>query len=190
MKIPPPLTVRRMLLAILLRFPGAEWPIVAAMLGLREARCRRWQVKYRRAWDCLQDAVEDWKLAEAADRALIVLKQACRSANDRLRRSAAKTLLRYRIDPDSPLDDPTVPTEVEQFVLSPEAACLLFHLPPDPTVAARINELDQKRATGPLCAPEQAEYEAYIEAERCIVFLQAIARRQLAGPPFFGQANR
>lgn len=51
----------------------------------------------------------------------------------------------------------------------------------DASLAERVAELAEKANEGELSTAEQAEYEAYIEANNLLAVLQAEARFRLAG---------
>ncbi len=61
-----------------------------------------------------------------------------------------------------------------------ETAERLLALPPDPEIAAPIEQLAAKANEGRLSAEERAEYEEYIEAVDLIATLQFQARKTLA----------
>jgi hypothetical protein len=65
-------------------------------------------------------------------------------------------------------------------LLTAEQTRQLADLHGDPSIAERLAELAQKANEGELSAVEQAEYEAYIEANNLLAVLQAEARFRLA----------
>jgi len=64
-------------------------------------------------------------------------------------------------------------------VITPDVAQRLVSLQPNPTVTKRVLELGAKANEGRLSADEEAEYEAYIEANDIIAILQSTARQVL-----------
>ncbi len=65
-------------------------------------------------------------------------------------------------------------------LLTPEQTQKLAQLQCDSSAVGRLAELADKSNEGELSAAEQAEYEAYIEANNLISVLQAEARFHLA----------
>jgi len=63
---------------------------------------------------------------------------------------------------------------------TPQKAKELVAYRGDPALAKRIDELAQKCNEGELSEAEQAEYEAYVRANKFIAVLQAKARKLLA----------
>ncbi len=64
-------------------------------------------------------------------------------------------------------------------LLTAEQTRQLAELQGDSAIAARVTELAEKANEGELSATEQAEYEAYIEANNLLAILQAEARFRL-----------
>jgi hypothetical protein len=68
-------------------------------------------------------------------------------------------------------------------ILTAEQARALVQYRGDETLRLRIEDLAAKSNEGELTALEQAEYEAYVRANKFVAILQAKARRILAGQP-------
>ena len=64
-------------------------------------------------------------------------------------------------------------------LLTPEQTRKLAQLQGDPTTAERLAELADKANEGELSGAEQAEYEAFIEANNLLAVLQAEARYRI-----------
>lgn len=64
-------------------------------------------------------------------------------------------------------------------LLTPEQTRQLADLPSDPSIVERLAELAGKANEGELSSVEEAEYEAYIEANNLLAVLQAEARFRL-----------
>lgn len=65
-------------------------------------------------------------------------------------------------------------------LLTREQLQRLTQLTADTTTISRLSTLADKASDGDLTPPEQAEYEAYIEANNLMAVLQAEARFRLA----------
>lgn len=66
-------------------------------------------------------------------------------------------------------------------MLSPEQARQLVDYQGEEQLRLRIDELAEKSREGLLSAPERAEYEGYVRANKFVAVLQAQARKFLAG---------
>ena len=65
-----------------------------------------------------------------------------------------------------------------QIVLLDKAGAVL-NFRPDPALQDRIEELATKSTEGELTAPERAEYEGYVRANKFIAILQRQARQMV-----------
>ena len=104
-----------------LRAAGSSWDVVAARLRRAAETVRKWPALYPTAWQTALRAAERRLVCEASAESVLILRQLLRSADEKVRRDAAKFLVDLRLELaklDRPAEPPAPPpaSDTARFV--------------------------------------------------------------------------
>jgi hypothetical protein len=81
-----------------LRAAGLSWEAVAAKVGRSAETVRKWPTAYPDRWQSLLHAAERRLVCEAGAESVLILRQLLRSADEKIRRDAARLLVNLRLE--------------------------------------------------------------------------------------------